>query len=304
MSVNYTFIIPHRNIPDLLRRCLDSIPYREDIQIIVVDDNSDPSLVDFNCFPGVGEVNVEVYFTKEGKGAGYARNVGLAFARGKWVFFADADDFYNESLSDFLVEYLNSSCDVVFFRGNSVLSNTLESVQYRDSFMAKQMIKNSKDRNNMLRYKNYVPWNKMIKLSLLKSYNILFEEVEASNDCYFSVQVGYYLKSMEVSPLKVYCATVRRDSLWYKDTMSRLQSRINVCYRVNRFFKQKGVCGYEMNPIHNIYKIRKYGSRVLFDSLILFYRECDFKLIFIFVIKFLLFFMLKPFICLKDTHKV
>ena len=92
MEKNYSIIIPHKNIPDLLKRCLDSIPRRNDVQIIVVDDNSDPEKVDFSNFPGVGEKCVEVYFTKEGKGAGFARNVGLKYAIGKWVLFADADD--------------------------------------------------------------------------------------------------------------------------------------------------------------------------------------------------------------------
>ena len=50
MSYNYSIIIPHKNIPELLQRCLDSIPKREDIQIIVVDDNSDTNKVDFNSF--------------------------------------------------------------------------------------------------------------------------------------------------------------------------------------------------------------------------------------------------------------
>ena len=36
----YSFVIPHKNSLDLLQRCLDSIPVRSDIEIIVVDDNS------------------------------------------------------------------------------------------------------------------------------------------------------------------------------------------------------------------------------------------------------------------------
>ena len=40
-TFNYSIIIPHRNIPQLLQRCIDSIPSRDDLQIIIVDDNSD-----------------------------------------------------------------------------------------------------------------------------------------------------------------------------------------------------------------------------------------------------------------------
>lgn len=40
MQINYSIIIPHYGIPELLGRCLRSIPERDDIQVIVVDDNS------------------------------------------------------------------------------------------------------------------------------------------------------------------------------------------------------------------------------------------------------------------------
>ena len=55
IEINYSFIIPHRNVPHLLQRCIDSIPKRDDIQIIIVDDNSDPKIVNFECFPGLNE---------------------------------------------------------------------------------------------------------------------------------------------------------------------------------------------------------------------------------------------------------
>lgn len=38
--IKYSIIIPHHNVPTLLERCVNSIPQRDDIQIIVVDDNS------------------------------------------------------------------------------------------------------------------------------------------------------------------------------------------------------------------------------------------------------------------------
>lgn len=36
----FSIIIPHKDIPDLLMCCMRSIPVSEDIQVIVVDDNS------------------------------------------------------------------------------------------------------------------------------------------------------------------------------------------------------------------------------------------------------------------------
>ena len=111
----FTIIIPHKNIPHLLQRCLYSIPKRDDLQVIIIDDNSDPEIVDFENFPGIGEDNIEVVFTKEDKGAGYARNIGLKFAKGEWLLFADADDFYNYCINDILDRHINSSCDIILF---------------------------------------------------------------------------------------------------------------------------------------------------------------------------------------------
>ena len=47
MNSQFTIIIPHKEIPDLLMRCLKSIPVSEDIQVIVVDDNSSDADVIF-----------------------------------------------------------------------------------------------------------------------------------------------------------------------------------------------------------------------------------------------------------------
>ena len=70
MSYNFTLIIPHKNIPTLLQRCIESVPKRNDMQVLIVDDNSDPKQVNFTEFPGLNTPNIQIIFTKEGLGAG------------------------------------------------------------------------------------------------------------------------------------------------------------------------------------------------------------------------------------------
>lgn len=41
---NLSIIIPHYNTPDLLEKLINSIPHKNDIQIIVIDDNSNQQL--------------------------------------------------------------------------------------------------------------------------------------------------------------------------------------------------------------------------------------------------------------------
>ena len=92
----FSVIIPHHEIPALLQRCLDSIPDVPEVQVIVVDDNSSEQKVDFEQFPGLGRKYTQCIFDKEGGGAGHARNIGMKHADGKWLVFADADDFFIE----------------------------------------------------------------------------------------------------------------------------------------------------------------------------------------------------------------
>ena len=82
-DINYTIIIPHYNIPDLLMRCLKSIPVREDIQVIVVDDCSPDANRYLKDYPELSRPYLEYYSTPQGGSAGRARNVGLNHAKGK-----------------------------------------------------------------------------------------------------------------------------------------------------------------------------------------------------------------------------
>lgn len=102
---NFTIIVPHYNTPQLLERCIASIPGREDVQIIVVDDCSFDTSELCETFEKLKlRHNFELYRTPQGGSAGRARNIGLDHAKGKWLIFADADDF---SMNAYLRSWIN-----------------------------------------------------------------------------------------------------------------------------------------------------------------------------------------------------
>ena len=94
MNYTYTVSIPHYNSPLLLQRMLKSIPEREDIQVIVVDDGS--CVENVNAIKKIQHKNLEIILLSENKGGGNARNEGLKRASGKWYISVDADDFFSE----------------------------------------------------------------------------------------------------------------------------------------------------------------------------------------------------------------
>ena len=235
-SINYSIIIPHKNCPDLLQRCLNSIPVVPDIQIIIVDDNSDNDIVDFNNFPGKERINTEIYFTKEGKGAGYARNIGLERVKGKWVLFADADDYFTEDFYSIISDYKNSENDIVFFSATSIYPETGEKAN-RHLAIEESVHKCIAGDEDCIRYYRASPIAKMIKKSLIEDHNICFDEVKASNDTMFSLKTGYYAKGICADERVVYIITVRSGSLEYTLSRDILLCRIGIDYRVNKFFR-------------------------------------------------------------------
>ena len=112
----FSIIIPTHNQTQLLQRCVDSIPDREDIQVIIVDDNSVPLVLEFEREIESKRKNVEIVYTTVGLGGGYARNVGMAKARGKWLVFVDSDDeLLTSQFEEAIDQYYTSEADIVFF---------------------------------------------------------------------------------------------------------------------------------------------------------------------------------------------
>ena len=65
MNPLFSIIIPHYDIPDLLMRCLKSIPVSEDIQVIVVDDNSPDADTYLEKYPELSRPYLEFIHTTE-----------------------------------------------------------------------------------------------------------------------------------------------------------------------------------------------------------------------------------------------
>ncbi len=236
--IEYSVIIPHKNIPKLLQRCLDSIPQRADLEVIVVDDNSDPNLVNFEQFPGLKHPQTTVIFDKSGKGAGRARNIGLQHAKGKWILFADADDYFNYCIRDILDEYREDDADIVFFSVSSVDCETYINVGRADFFMwvVRDYFQNKEIGELNFRYVLASPWGKIIKRSFLEKNGIDFQETQISNDVRFSYISGYYASKITVDRRALYCLTYRPFSIQHSITDEKILEKVSVLTARDRFF--------------------------------------------------------------------
>lgn len=248
----FTIIIPHHNSPDLLMRCLDSIPNRSDLQTIVVDDNSSPEVVNFNSFEKYKKVNTQIILTNEGRGAGYARNVGLKCAEGDWLFFADADDTFNtDEFENVLTYYSDSNCDIIFLNANVINAETRALENERLSINLHMKSKHKKD-IEWFRYQASYPWAKMIKRKLVESYGIQFEEVLSGNDAMFSLQIGYYANEVELVDISVYNWIFRsKGNITSNFSMDSALSKFGVAIRRNEFMEREGIPQFRQSLFQN-----------------------------------------------------
>lgn len=227
--IYYSFIIPHHNNPELLNRCIESIPQREDTQIIVIDDNSKP-----DKRPNIPRNDVEIQNidATDSKGAGHARNIGMTKATGKWLVFADCDDYFSNDFLQTLDRYRDSDNDVVYYnyqyidsRTNAIITDcTLQS--YLSHF------DESKQMSDYIRYCNHTPWSKMVRRDFVESNGMYFEEVPNGNDTLFSLFVGLKCRKFAVAHERLYCYVKNENSIGTKR-----QSVENIMCKVTHIVK-------------------------------------------------------------------
>lgn len=259
--INYTFIIPHKDIPDLLRRCVSSIPRRDDIEIIIVDDASDPELVNGCTMADVIEQpHVRMIFTKENRGNGYARNVGLRYATGKWTFFADADDFLMPGALEMLDKYKDSEADVVCFHICAKDCYTLEpcdrGLKY-NGFMD-QAVAGEISMNKLLAIA-VTTWTKMVKRELYIRHDIHFQEdTRILTDLYWAKFLALKAQYIEVSPDVLYCVTERSDRMSLKFvSKEHLKQMYHVTKKINKLVVDNGKDDYVLSLEYILKRIHK-----------------------------------------------
>lgn len=282
----FSIIIPHHEIPALLQRCLDSIPNVPEVQVIVVDDNSSEQKVDFEQFPGLNRKYTQCIFDKEGGGAGHARNIGLKHADGKWLVFADADDYFTKDAFQILDSHKDDPHDIVLFKADSVdsddyspsdrhlkLNKAIDKALGGD-FTAKEAVLTEPG-----------PVCKMFRRDHIQQKGVLFDEVQSSNDVMFVVKATCWATDdgVTVSDKVIYVITSRKNSLYTtrgKDPRNYL-CRLDVRIRRNKFYDenpyttpQGGIAHYEKTPIIvQVLRALKFGPKTFCKALILAIRQ-------------------------------
>lgn len=242
-KISYSIIISHYNIPSLLARLLQTIPQRDDIQIIVVDDCSTDCLNELCQLKKKYDL-VEWYDTGTNGGAGKARNIGLNHAKGKYLIFADSDDYFNLCFEDALDRYKDTDFDIIYFTVNSVNTETFQNT-HESEWLNRYFYKLSAKE---LKFYYTQPWAKFIKRDLVNSFQIRFHETVISNDVFFSTQVDLHAQKCTKDYKSIYCWTTRDESVSRSLTPEKAIIRLHEDNLRRRIIDQAGC-----EDLHSIY---------------------------------------------------
>ena len=190
-----TIIIPVYNKIKYLQSCLDTLINQSvnSFEIICVDDASTDGSTEMLASYERNNECISVIKNEVNIGAARSRNLGMRQAKGKYLFFLDADDFYDKRLlEECVIAAENASAEIVVFNFAEVAYSQQSVCHVIDPFW---IAKAQKQNNDILPKELYpwffitsspATWNKMYLRSYIEKIGAEFQDISSSNDVFFS----------------------------------------------------------------------------------------------------------------------
>lgn len=189
-----SIVVPVHNSAKYLQQSFGSICRQtmRRFELIYVDDGSTDSSREMLAKFETNDTRVRVVHQNH-SGAGSARNAGIDLARGSYLLFLDADDFFDP---DMLEELLNcakrydSEICVCRARGFDANSGVFIPMPWTcDLSLSEFELPFSRQSAGEMIYcfTSPAPWNKLLKTSFVRNKNLRFQNLPNSNDAFFTI---------------------------------------------------------------------------------------------------------------------
>lgn len=204
-------IIPVYNVEPYLHQCIDSVLVQSfhDFELILVDDGSTDNCGAI-CDEYAARDNRIYVIHQENKGQGYARNVGMDQAVGKYIIFLDSDDYWLPSTLETLhTEATRNQTQVLVFGARLFWEEKEESeteCSYRHT-IENGVVRSGPERLKItMEAKEYhsQPWLRFYLLDYLKKKGLRFDEGTIHEDARFSFLSFLFAERVECIDEQLY----------------------------------------------------------------------------------------------------
>lgn len=206
-----SIIIPLYNKEKHIERCLESLSVQDispkDYEVIIVDDDSKDSGVDTvqNYANSNADVNIHL-IKQQNQGPSAARNNGLKLAKGKYIYFLDADDYIALNTLNWLLDLCEkNNLDIIEFDTREIADGTepsteLNTIPLNSQELAVPVV-NGPTYIIEYNFRNQA-WRYIIKRSFILDSKIRFlEKMRAYEDLIFTVNL--FLQSNRISKANI-----------------------------------------------------------------------------------------------------
>lgn len=181
-----SIIIPTYNNEKSIENTIKNALFQtyRNIEIIIVNDASTDETENICKYFVKRDQRIILVSNNKNMGAGVSRNIGLKKAKGKYVFFVDADDEFKNSLIEDVIQRMEKDSAEVAVFGYETYELYSQDVSQHGYYDGVLECMDSK----VLRSIGWAPWNKLFKRDFLEENSIEFQNIPNANDLFFVIK--------------------------------------------------------------------------------------------------------------------
>lgn len=277
-------IVPVYNACRYIRPAMESIMAQtlREIEIICVDDGSTDTSLDMIKIFQESDDRIRI-ITQTNAGPGTARNNGLKRARGEYVAFLDADDFYDPDMLEVLyktakekdLDIAISKYDV--FDNKKATFREMPENENTKIYTGGVVTSKNEQPDYILESTSAAAWNKLFKKSFINEHGITFlPEVMLFEDLYFTVSaLAFAERVARVDDVLVHHRTYKQQSR--VRTFRKYYPQIPLAFEKTKEFLMKGgmyeplkrgFLNLSATRCHHIYTVLKSDEQKIFWNML------------------------------------
>lgn len=201
-------IIPIYNVKGFIDKGIRQILNQtyQNIEILLVDDGSTDGSFE-ECRRWAIQDSRIVVLHQQNQGSGAARNLGIDYARGQYIYFFDIDDEISPCLLEYNVQLMTqSSVDMIVFGYKSVdiKYKTEVNVIFPQTHIESNLQLRGVYVDQFVLKENGFVWNKFYNKEFLDRYHLRFENQRIQQDEVFNILCYQHVEKMFISSEVLY----------------------------------------------------------------------------------------------------